>query len=48
MDKNGVYYEVLGKTKKNTLDLNNEFSIKLSELSDLNSFWFKNYFKEEY
>ena len=48
MDKNGVYYEIVGKTQKDSLDLDNEFSIKLSDLSELNSFWFKNYFKENY
>ena len=48
MDKNGVYYEILGKTKENSLDFNNEFSINLSDLSDLNLFWFKNYFNEDY
>ena len=48
MDKNSIYYEIVGKTQKDSLDLNNEFSIKLSDLSELNSFWFKNYFKENY
>ena len=28
------------------MNLDKEFNIKLSELNELNSFWFKNYFKE--
>jgi len=48
LDKNSVYYETIGKTQKDNLDLDKEFMIKLSDLSELNSFWFKNYFKEDY
>ena len=48
LDKNSVYYEIIGKTQKDNLDLDKEFKIKLTDLSELNSFWFKNYFKEDY
>jgi len=48
LDKNSVYYEIIGKTQKDNLDLDKEFKIKLTDLSELNSFWFKNYFKEDH
>ena len=44
--KNSVYYEIIGKTQKDSLDLEKEFNIKLSELSKINSVWFRNYFDE--
>jgi len=46
LDKNGIYYEMLGNTQKDFLDLDKEFSIKLSDLREFNSLWFKNFFKE--
>ena len=48
LQKNSVYYEVIGKTQKDSLDLGSEFKVKLSELNEWKSFWFKNYFKENY
>ena len=45
LDKNSIYYEVIGKTQKKCLDLENEFNIDIDELSRINSAWFKNYFK---
>ena len=44
LEKNSIFYEMLGKTQSNSLDLQNEFSIKISDLNNLYSFWFKNYF----
>jgi len=44
LEKNNIYYEMLGKTGGNSIDLKNEFSMKLNELNKLNSFWFKNFF----
>ena len=46
LEKNGIFYEIIGKTQRDSLDLYNEFNIKLNNLYKLNSFWFKNYFKE--
>ena len=46
LEKNSVYYEIIGKTKEGSLELEKEFDIKLSELHKINSFWFKNYFNE--
>jgi len=46
LEKNSVYFELLGITQKDNLDLDSEFNIKVDELNRLNSFWFKNYYKE--
>ena len=46
LEKNYTYYEILGKTQKDNLDLDKEFNIKLHELDKLNASWFKNYFRE--
>ena len=45
LKENSIYFEIIGKTQKNSLDINKDLSIKVTELSKLNSFWFKNYFK---
>jgi phosphoribosylformylglycinamidine synthase len=47
LDKNGIFYEIIGNTQKESLEIDNEFSIKLNNLYKLNSFWFKNYFDED-
>jgi len=44
LNKNDIFYESLGKTQKNTLDLDKEFNIKIEDLRNLKSFWFENYF----
>ena len=46
LDKNGIHYEMIGRTQKDSLDLDEEFSIKISDLNELNTLWFKNYFME--
>ena len=46
LEKDSVYYEIIGKTQKDSLNLDKEFDIKLSELNELNTFWFKDYFEE--
>ena len=46
LNKNSVFYEIIGKTQKDTMILDREFDIKLTDLYQFNSFWFKNYFKE--
>ena len=46
LEKNSIYYEVIGKTQKDYLDLDKEFKVELTELNELNSLWFKSYFKE--
>ena len=47
LEKNNIYYEIIGKTQEKNLDLNREFSIKIKDLNKLNSSWFKNYYKEK-
>ncbi|MDC6465650.1 phosphoribosylformylglycinamidine synthase subunit PurL [Pelagibacteraceae bacterium] len=46
LDKNSIYYDMLGKTQKDSLSLVNEFNIKLVDLDESNSQWFKKYFEE--
>ena len=41
-----IYFDIVGKTQKEDLEVNNEFKEKISNLSKLNSFWFKDYFEE--
>ena len=47
LKKSNIYYEIIGKTQKDCLYLNEEFNIKLTDLSKSNSFWFKNFFRED-
>ena len=44
LKNNNIYYEILGKTQKDNLDLDGEFNIKTLDLEKTNSIWFKNYF----
>ena len=46
LEKNSIYYELIGKTQKEILDLGKYFTIKIKDLLELNSFWFKNYFEK--
>ncbi len=46
LEENSVYYDSIGKTHGNTLDLGKELNIKIDELEKLNSSWFKRYFNE--
>jgi phosphoribosylformylglycinamidine synthase subunit PurL len=46
LEKNNTYYEIIGKTQKESFELHKEFSIKLNNLNKFNSFWFNNYFKD--
>ncbi len=45
-EKNNTYYEMLGKTQKETVELENELNIKVNEIYKLNTFWFNNYYNE--
>ena len=47
LEKNGIFYEIIGETQKDRLDIDKEFNIKLNDLNKLNSFWFRNYFRED-
>jgi len=46
LQKNSIYYEVLGKTQPKILELAKEFILNVTDLAELNSLWYKNYFKE--
>ena len=46
LDKNAIFYEVIGETQKDNLELDGEFNIKISDIIKLNTFWFKDYFRE--
>jgi len=45
-EKFNIFYEMLGKTCKESLILDEEFDIKLNNLKELNTYCYKNYFKE--
>ena len=47
LQKNSIYYETIGRSQKDSLELDNEFKIDLTDLNEWRSFWFKNYFKEK-
>ena len=47
LEENSIYFELLGKSQINNLELSGKFKLSLSELSELNFSWFKSYFKEE-
>ena len=44
LERGGVYYEIIAKTQKEKLELDNNFSIDLKELRKLYTSWFTNYF----
>ena len=46
LKKNSVYFEDIGITQRDNLDINKNLSIKINELEKLNTSWFKNYFGE--
>jgi phosphoribosylformylglycinamidine synthase len=46
LEENSIYYELLGKTQPKNLELDNEFTLNVADLAELNSLWYKNYFKE--
>ena len=43
LKENDIYYEVIGKTQINNLDLNKNFSINLKDLKKINTDWFIKY-----
>jgi len=44
LEKEGIFFDIIGTTQDDALELNKEFNIKLADLNDSNSFWFKNFF----
>ena len=47
LEKNDIFNEIIGVTQKDSLELDEEFSIKLDDLYKFNSMWFNNYFKDQ-
>ena len=47
LENNSVYFEIIGKTQKEDLVVENLFSVKVSKLLDSRSFWFKSYFGDK-
>ena len=45
LEENNIYYDIIGMTQNDRISLENEFDVKLSELDELNTSWFRNYFK---
>ena len=43
--KNSVFFENIGVTQKENLEIENEFKINVAKLYKSNTIWFKNYFK---
>jgi len=46
LEKNDIFNEIIGVTQKDSLEIDEEFSIKISDLYTFNSLWFNNYFKD--
>ena len=43
LDENNIYYDNLGKTQKNFLEIEGEFKIANKELFKINNAWYNNY-----
>ena len=46
LKNNSIYFEKIGKTQQDYLEVKNEFKASLNELGELHKYWFNNYFKE--
>ena len=46
LKNNSIYFEKIGKTQQDYLEVKNEFKASLNELEELHKYWFNNYFKE--
>ena len=44
---NNIFFENIGKTQKNYLEVENKLKIGLNELNESRKFWFENYFNEK-
>ena len=47
LKENSIYFDIIGKTQKENIEINNKLSIKVVELNKLNKYWFKSYFEEK-
>ena len=46
LEKESIYYELIGKTQESFLELSKDFSLSIKDLKKLKSSWFNNYFNE--
>ena len=46
LKENSIFFELIGKTQKDYLEVDKEFKMSINELSDTLQYWFRNYFKE--
>mgnify|MGYP001163559206 CR=1 FL=1 len=46
LKENSIYFEIIGKTQKDILEINKDLNIKILELDKLNSLWFRKNFEE--
>ena len=46
LKKSSIYFEQIGITQKNMIEINKVLKIKVIELKKLNSLWFSKYFAE--
>ncbi|MDC0205500.1 phosphoribosylformylglycinamidine synthase subunit PurL [Pelagibacteraceae bacterium] len=46
LEKSSIYYELLGKTQENFLELSKDFRIDLQDLKKIKTSWFNNYYNE--
>jgi len=46
LKENSIYFEKIGITQKNFVELENEFKISIDDLGESYKYWFKNYFSE--
>jgi hypothetical protein len=43
---NSIYFNKIGKTQKDYMEVKNEFKVSVKELGKLHKHWFNEYFKE--
>jgi len=46
LEKSNIYYDIIGETQIDNIELNKDFKIPINELKKDNSSWFKNYYKD--
>ena len=47
LKENSIYFDIIGKTQKENIDIDKNLSINVTELYKLNTSWFKNHFEEK-
>ena len=47
LKENSIYFDIVGKTQKENIDIGKDLSINVEDLNKLNTSWFKDYFEEK-